>query len=304
MSSPAISTGLLREVRPVEQRDQGRGERHQGLVDQGPARTGVRHPGRHTRCRLGQAHHRQHPDLGHRAGRAAPGRQLRQVIRAPAPLPGSAFHRRRARRQPSRPTVPLPPIRWQRGMGAHQPFPGSSRPQRSSRPPRLPVPRCGCAAARQPPPLTASPGPAGRLPMLVLAGPGTGKTTAIVETVVERITGRGIDPERVLVLTFSRKAAEELRQRITARLGRTTREPLALTFHSYAYALVRREFTLAGDEPPTLLSGPAQLLEVRRMLRGAAEDGGRRWPERLRPALATRGFAVELDRKSTRLNSS
>jgi superfamily I DNA/RNA helicase/RecB family exonuclease len=132
------------------------------------------------------------------------------------------------------------------------------------------------------------------LPLLVLAGPGTGKTTAIVETVAERITRRGIDPERVLALTFSRKAAEELRQRITARLGRTTREPLALTFHSYAYALVRREFTLAGDEPPTLLSGPEQLLEVRRLLRGEAEDGGTRWPERLRPALGTRGFATEL----------
>jgi superfamily I DNA/RNA helicase/RecB family exonuclease len=131
-------------------------------------------------------------------------------------------------------------------------------------------------------------------PLLVLAGPGTGKTTAISEAVVHRINGRGIDPARVLVLTFSRKAAEELRERITMRLGRTTRQPLALTFHSYAYALVRREFVLAGDEPPTLLSGPEQLLEVRRLLRGEAEDGGGNWPERLRPALATRGFAAEL----------
>ena len=132
------------------------------------------------------------------------------------------------------------------------------------------------------------------LPLLVLAGPGTGKTTAIVETVVDRITRRGMDPDRVLVLTFSRKAAGELRQRITARLGRTTREPLALTFHSYAYALVRREFTLAGDEPPTLLAGPEQLLEVRRLLRGEAGDGAARWPQPLRLALATRGFAAEL----------
>jgi superfamily I DNA/RNA helicase/RecB family exonuclease len=155
-------------------------------------------------------------------------------------------------------------------------------------------------------------------PLLVLAGPGTGKTTAIVEAVVERITRRQIDPERVLVLTFSRKAAQELRERITTRLRRTTRQPLALTFHSYAYALVRREFVLAGDEPPTLLSGPEQLLEVRRMLRseagvdpggrppallprgttpgtpGPREAGTRRWPEQLRPALATRGFATEL----------
>ena len=141
-------------------------------------------------------------------------------------------------------------------------------------------------------------------PLLVLAGPGTGKTTAIVEAVAQRITERRIDPERVLVLTFSRKAAQELRERITTRLRRTTRQPLALTFHSYAYALVRREFVLAGDVPPTLLSGPEQLLEVRRMLRseaaGAEAAGGgpaavlHRWPDRLRPALGTRGFATEL----------
>jgi superfamily I DNA/RNA helicase/RecB family exonuclease len=135
-------------------------------------------------------------------------------------------------------------------------------------------------------------------PLLVLAGPGTGKTTAIVEAVTERITERRIDPERVLVLTFSRKAAQELRERITTRLRRTTRQPLALTFHSYAYALVRREFVLAGDVPPTLLSGPEQLLEVRRMLRGEAASGepaaAEPWPERLRAALGTRGFATEL----------
>ena len=76
-------------------------------------------------------------------------------------------------------------------------------------------------------------------PLLVLAGPGTGKTTTIVAAVADRIENRGIAPERILVLTFSRKAAAELRERITARLKRTTREPLAVTFHSYAYALVR-----------------------------------------------------------------
>jgi superfamily I DNA/RNA helicase/RecB family exonuclease len=131
-------------------------------------------------------------------------------------------------------------------------------------------------------------------PLLVLAGPGTGKTATIVETVAHRIEHRGLDPARVLVLTFSRKAAGELRERIAGRLRTTIREPLALTFHSYAYALVRREFALLGEEPPRLLSGPEQLLEVRRMLRGELADGGSRWPDRLRPALSTRGFAEEL----------
>ena len=56
---------------------------------------------------------------------------------------------------------------------------------------------------------------------------------------------------------------------------------------------------LAGDVPPTLLSGPEQLLEVRRMLRAEAAGGepaaaAHRWPGRLRAALGTRGFATEL----------
>ncbi len=131
-------------------------------------------------------------------------------------------------------------------------------------------------------------------PLLVLAGPGTGKTTTIVEAVVDRVIRRAIDPGRVLVLTFSRKAAAELRERITLRLDHTVRQPLAMTFHSYAYALVRREYALAGEQPPVLLPGPEQLLEVRRLLRGEAADGGHGWPERLRPALGTRGFAEEL----------
>ncbi|MGJ6961270.1 ATP-dependent helicase [Streptosporangium sp. G11] len=131
-------------------------------------------------------------------------------------------------------------------------------------------------------------------PLLVLAGPGTGKTTTIVETVVDRIERRGVDPERVLVLTFSRKAAEELRERITARMRRTTRTPLALTFHSYAYALLRREAVLAGGVPPRLLTGPEQLLEIRRLLHGELEDGATHWPDDMHEALKTRGFASEL----------
>src|ERR1700760_741727 len=83
-------------------------------------------------------------------------------------------------------------------------------------------------------------------PLLVLAGPGTGKTATIVETVAHRIEARQVDPARVLVLTFSRKAAGELRGRIAGRLRRAHREPLAFTFHSYAYALVRRGGLLWG----------------------------------------------------------
>ena len=153
-------------------------------------------------------------------------------------------------------------------------------------PPTVPVPALDAAQQQ----VVEHPGG----PLLVLAGPGTGKTTTLVESVVHRVQARGADPESLLVLTFSRKAAGELRHRITARLGGTTREPLAMTFHSYAYALIRREAQRAGEPPPRLLSGPEHLLELRRLLRGEVDDGARGWPASLRPVLLTRGFAEEL----------
>ncbi len=131
-------------------------------------------------------------------------------------------------------------------------------------------------------------------PLLVLAGPGTGKTTTLVEAVVDRVERRGLAPEQVLVLTFSRKAAQELRERVTARLGRTTRGALAMTFHSYAFALLRRELAAGGGPPLRLLSGPEQDLEVARLLEGVLDDGAQDWPEGLRPALPLRGFRREL----------
>ena len=130
-------------------------------------------------------------------------------------------------------------------------------------------------------------------PLLVLAGPGTGKTTTIVEAVVSRIE-HGLDPEQILVLTFARKAAAELRERITARLARATKEPLARTFHSYAFGVLRREAALRGDPTPRLLSGPEQDVVIRDLLAGDIADGSRAWPARLHPALGTRGFAQEL----------
>lgn len=130
-------------------------------------------------------------------------------------------------------------------------------------------------------------------PLLVLAGPGTGKTTTLVEAVVARISA-GADPEQVLVLTFGRRAAAELRARISARLGGATREPLARTFHSYAFGLLRREAVAGGEPAPRLLTGPEQDLVVRDLLAGDLARGAPGWPRRLHPALATQGFAQEL----------
>jgi len=130
-------------------------------------------------------------------------------------------------------------------------------------------------------------------PLLVLAGPGTGKTTTIVEAVAARIDA-GADPERLLVLTFSRKAAAELRTRITARVGRTIREPVARTFHSYAFGVLRRAAVLRGEPAPRLLTSAEQDAVVAELLRGDADADGVRWPDELTEALAMSGFREEL----------
>ncbi|MFC7842408.1 UvrD-helicase domain-containing protein [Streptomyces sp. NPDC057382] len=135
-------------------------------------------------------------------------------------------------------------------------------------------------------------------PLLVLAGPGTGKTTTLVESVTERIA-RGADPERILVLTFSRRAAVELRDRMALRAG-AARAPRATTFHSFCYALVRaHQDDDLFVEPMRLLSGPEQDVSVRELLAGQVDLerlglAHVRWPDELRACLTTRGFADEV----------
>ena len=127
-------------------------------------------------------------------------------------------------------------------------------------------------------------------PLLVLAGPGTGKTTTLVEAVARKVEG-GLTPDQVLVLTFSRKAATELRERITARLGAPLAEPAAWTFHAFCYALLR-EHQPPEDyaEPLRLLNGAEQDVALRELLRGS----DREWPTELRAAITTKGLAEEV----------
>ncbi|MGW6378210.1 ATP-dependent helicase [Rhodococcus sp. NPDC055112] len=142
----------------------------------------------------------------------------------------------------------------------------------------------------------------GRRPWQVLGGPGTGKTSLLVDLAVSRIADGGCDPESILVLTHSRRAATVVRETITAGLLgsagpdslRATREPLVRTVHSYAFAVLRLQAAVHSNPPPRLITGAEQDAVLREMLRGDVADGAQHWPERLRPALSLTGFAVEL----------
>ena len=92
-------------------------------------------------------------------------------------------------------------------------------------------------------------------PLVIHGGPGTGKTTVLVEAALVRIA-EGQNPDSILLLTFGRERASELRDAIALRTTKTMFEPLARTFHSLAFSIVKMK---AKDDPePILLSGPEQ----------------------------------------------
>ncbi|GJQ29131.1 MAG: hypothetical protein HBSAPP03_10150 [Phycisphaerae bacterium] len=78
-------------------------------------------------------------------------------------------------------------------------------------------------------------------PLVVLAGPGTGKTRVIIHRVAWAIDTRGVAPDRVLAVTFTVKAAEELRTRLEGLLGPEQAAPIRThTFNGFGWRLVQR----------------------------------------------------------------
>lgn len=130
----------------------------------------------------------------------------------------------------------------------------------------------------------------------VLGGPGTGKTRLAVEVVADRVSRGSVGAEQCLLLAAGRRSAARLRDQVTARLGATTREPLARTFASFGFGILRRA-AVAGDRPtPRLLTGPEQDVVLRELLAGHRDRPAAAppWPAGLGEALTTRGFRDEL----------
>jgi superfamily I DNA/RNA helicase/RecB family exonuclease len=129
-------------------------------------------------------------------------------------------------------------------------------------------------------------------PLVIQGGPGTGKTTVLVEAALARIQ-EGQNPDSILLLTYGRERASELRDAIALRTTKTMFEPLARTFHSLAFSILKMK-TDTSDPEPILLSGPEQESYIKELLTGDIEDGYKEWPEDLHAALTTNGFAREL----------
>ena len=109
---------------------------------------------------------------------------------------------------------------------------------------------------------------AGAGPILVIAGAGSGKTRTLVYRVA-RLIESGTDPSRILLLTFTNKAAREMLRRVEALLTVDTRRLMGGTFHSVGNRLLRRFGTRVGLAPNFTILDPE---DAREMLESATSD--------------------------------
>jgi len=198
------------------------------------------------------------------------------------------------------PDLPAPPTKTpiadtQRPSqpGPSQPGPRQpSSPQPSSLQPSAP-PVAPATSASQPPLATSSvldgldpeqraaataPGP-----LLIIAGPGTGKTRTLTHRIAHQILDQGTPAEQFLAITFTRRAAQEMRDRLAALCPSQNAEPAVTTFHGLGLRILREhhaeaglpaQFTVADD--PARLAAATELTgsdrEARKLLAALPDD--------------------------------
>ncbi|MGQ0675019.1 MAG: UvrD-helicase domain-containing protein, partial [Rhodospirillales bacterium] len=118
-------------------------------------------------------------------------------------------------------------------------------------------------------------------PVLVLAGAGTGKTRVLTARLVHLLATARALPSQVLAVTFTNKAANEMKHRVERLLARPVEGWWLGTFHSLAARILRRHAELAGLRPNfTILDADDQVRLLKQIL--SAEDiDDKKWPARV-----------------------
>jgi len=109
-------------------------------------------------------------------------------------------------------------------------------------------------------------------PLLIVAGPGTGKTRTLTHRLAHLIAGRGVPPEQCLAVTFSRRAAGEMEERLAALIPEAAGRVLATTFHGLGLTLLREQAEAAGLAPGFRVALPQERTEIAAELFGITAE--------------------------------
>ncbi len=190
----------------------------------------------------------------------------------------------------------------------HPPDHGAPEREGSPRPDRV------RALVHSPPPLPDEAGPdelgilggldpeqrgaagAGPGPLLVVAGPGTGKTRTLTRRLAHLVVERGMPAERCLAITFTRRATAELQERLDELLPTDARRVLVTTFHGLGLRILREQHEAVGLGPGFRVADEAERLELLSELLGCPEREARRLlPELVRRKRARAARWPDLD---------
>ena len=110
-------------------------------------------------------------------------------------------------------------------------------------------------------------------PLLVLAGAGSGKTKVLTTRVAYLIEELGIDPKSILAITFTNKAAKEMKDRVIKMLGDVGYKIQISTFHSFGLTIIKENYKLLGYEKNfTILDSEDSLTLIKKILKDMDKD--------------------------------
>jgi ATP-dependent DNA helicase UvrD/PcrA len=132
-------------------------------------------------------------------------------------------------------------------------------------------------------------------PLLVVAGAGSGKTRVLTHRVAHLIRAHGVKPNEILAITFTNKAATEMRERLERILSRTARAIWILTFHAACGRILRREAERLGYRSSFTIYDQADQVRV---VKACLEELGKD-PKRFTP----RGIHAQISKAKNQLVS-
>jgi superfamily I DNA/RNA helicase len=137
-------------------------------------------------------------------------------------------------------------------------------------------------------------------PLLVVAGPGTGKTRTLTHRLAHLVAERGLAAERCLAITFTRRACAELQERLDALVPVEARRMVVTTFHGLGLRILREQHEAVGLGPGFRIADEAERLELLAELLGCPEREARRLlPELVRRKRARAARWPSLDAEAS-----